>query len=149
VKVIKFCEQNRNCALERAFFVNESHIHYWCKQKEALCEAKCNVRAFRCPKIGKFSEREEKLFKYFEETHNSPRCVSRNTTVMSAWDSMIAQKEGLCVRNAVLGHSRAPKLERSLSLKTNYLNASEKHRTTTTLDLTKCYSYERLRQRDC
>jgi hypothetical protein len=62
VKVINFAEQTGNLAAEREFFVNEAHIRYWCKQKEALCKEKCSVRAFWGPKTGKFPELEEKLF---------------------------------------------------------------------------------------
>jgi hypothetical protein len=63
VKVIKFTEQNRNRAVEREFFVNEAHVIYWRKQKEALCKAKCSVRAFQVSKTEKFPELEEKLLK--------------------------------------------------------------------------------------
>jgi hypothetical protein len=38
--------------------------HYWCKQKEMLCKVKCSGKAFWGPKIGKFPEFQEKLFKY-------------------------------------------------------------------------------------
>jgi hypothetical protein len=42
VKVINFVEQNGNRAANREFFIDEAHIHYWRKQKEALYKAKCN-----------------------------------------------------------------------------------------------------------
>jgi hypothetical protein len=75
VKVIKFTEQNGNRTAQREFFVNEAHIRYWCKQKESLCEAKGSVRTFQGPKIRKFPELEDKLFKYFEETRNNGNAV--------------------------------------------------------------------------
>jgi transposase-like protein len=61
IKIIKFAEQNGNCAVEREFAVNEVHIHYWCKQNEGLCKAKCSVTSFQGPKTSKFLELEEEL----------------------------------------------------------------------------------------
>jgi hypothetical protein len=50
IKIIKFAEQNGNHAVEREFADNEVHIHYWCKQNEGLCKAKCSVTSSRGPK---------------------------------------------------------------------------------------------------
>jgi hypothetical protein len=76
VKVIKFTELNGNRTAQRESFVNEAHTHYWCKQKESQYEAKGSVRTFLGPKIGKFPELADKLFKYFEETRNNGNAVS-------------------------------------------------------------------------
>jgi hypothetical protein len=86
VKVMKFAEQNGNRAAERKFSVNEAHIRYWRKQKEALCKAKCCVRAFRGPKTGKFPTLEEKLLKYFQETRSNGNAVSHKMLQFRARD---------------------------------------------------------------
>jgi hypothetical protein len=45
-------------------------------KNEALCKAKCSVKAFWGPKTGKFPEFEEKLFKYFEEIRHNGNATS-------------------------------------------------------------------------
>jgi aspartyl/asparaginyl-tRNA synthetase len=40
---MKFAEQNRNHTMEREFSINEAHIRYWRKQKEAVCKVNSSV----------------------------------------------------------------------------------------------------------
>jgi hypothetical protein len=79
VELIKFAEQNGNRAAEREFFVNDTHILYWLKQKKGC--AKQNA-AFRGPQKGKKCfELEEKLFKY-EETRNNGSVVTNEMLLL-------------------------------------------------------------------
>jgi hypothetical protein len=50
VELIKFAEQNGNRAAEREFFVNDTHILYWLKQKKGCAKQDA---AFREPQNGK------------------------------------------------------------------------------------------------
>jgi hypothetical protein len=40
---MKFAEQNRNHTMERELYINEAHVRYWRKQKEALCKVNSSV----------------------------------------------------------------------------------------------------------
>ena len=84
LQVLTFAVKNGVRNASREFAVQPNMIRYWRKQQEKLVVAKKNVRSFRGPQTGKYSEVDKKVLVWVQETRNNGYSVSHEMLQIQA-----------------------------------------------------------------
>jgi hypothetical protein len=87
-----------------------------------------------------------KVINFTEQNRNFP--VEWEFSINKAHIYYWRSKKKRCAKRKDVRIFQNPKMETFLSLNKNYLNTLREHGTREMLYLTKCYSYERVRQQD-
>jgi hypothetical protein len=75
VKVIKFAEQNGNSAVEREFFINETHICYVVSKKKSYAKRNAVLEHSEAPKAQNFLNLKINCINSLKKTRNNGNAV--------------------------------------------------------------------------